>query len=117
MSRKSSPGGITREIMFKASYVSYYDAESFSDDAKTPKDRKTSDNVMHKDAETANDAHPADNADAADVPVLLSFVITEAERNIPAIIGALKLKLVGVSYVYLITFIKSRHERLTFLSG
>ena len=72
---------------------------------------------MHKDAETANDAHPADNADAADVPVLLSFVITEAERNIPAIIDALKLKLVSVSYVCLITLIKSRHERLTFLSG
>ena len=72
---------------------------------------------MLKDAETPNDAHPADNADAADVPVLFSFVITEAERNIPAIIDALKLKLVSVSYVCLITFIKSRHERLTFLSG
>ena len=69
---------------------------------------------MLKDAETPNDAHPAD---AADVPVLLSFIITEAERNIPAIIDALKLKLVSVSYVCLITFIKSRHERLTFLTG
>ena len=72
---------------------------------------------MHKDAETAKNAHPADNADAAGVPVLFSFVITEAERKIPAIIDALKLKLVSVSYVCLITFIKSRHERLTFLSG
>ena len=63
---------------------------------------------MLKDAETANDAHPADNADKADIPVLFSFVITEAKRNIPTFIDALKLKMVSDSYVCLITFIKSR---------
>ena len=36
------------------------DAGSFGNDAETLKDRETNDNVTSKDAEIADDAHPAD---------------------------------------------------------
>ena len=69
--------------------------KSFGDDAETLKDRETNDNVTSKDAEIADDAHPADNAET----VFFSFVITKAEGNTPAIIEAC------VSYVLLLFLI------------
>ena len=59
---------------------------------------------------TSKDAETAANADT----VIFSFAIIEAKGITPAIIDALKFKLVSVSCVCLIAIIKSHFERLTF---